>query len=107
MYDRWDIHNEGTQPAIRRVTSLLHSERIYVRKCLGYGAQHFPLADHYAEDGEVWMYGRRAHDQLTKSGDWRETIDLTTHRYMREDTPLGLSPPPRRLAGSSRQLKQG
>lgn len=90
-FDRWDIHNEGTQPAIRHVTNLLDSERIAVRKSLGYGAPHFPLADNYTEDGEVWMYGRRAHGQLTKSGDWREKIDLATHRYMREDTLLGLS----------------
>jgi opine dehydrogenase len=90
-FDRWDIHNEGTQPAIRRVTNVLDSERVAVRESLGYGAPHFPLADNYAEDGEEWMYGRRAQGELTKSGDWREKIDLTTHRYMREDTLLGLS----------------
>ena len=38
-----------------------------------------------------WMYGRGAHDKLTDSGDWREDIDLFTHRYMLEDTRLGLS----------------
>ncbi|KAG1344584.1 hypothetical protein G6F61_014825 [Rhizopus arrhizus] len=37
------------------------------------------------------MYGRGAHGKLTDSGDWRETIDLNTHRYMLEDTRLGLS----------------
>jgi opine dehydrogenase len=26
-----------------------------------------------------------------KSGDWREHIDLQTHRYVREDTELGLA----------------
>jgi opine dehydrogenase len=90
-FDRWDIHNEGTQPSIRHVTDLLDRERIAVRQGLGYGAPHFPLADHYKEDGDEWMYGRRSHNQLTKSGDWREHIDLRTHRYMREDTLLGLS----------------
>jgi len=90
-FDRWDIHNEGTQPSIRRITDLLDRERIAVRERLGYQPPHFPLADHYAEHGEEWMYGRGVHGQLTDSGDWREKIDLTTHRYMREDTLLGLS----------------
>lgn len=87
----WDIHKEGTQPAIRRVTDALDAERIAVREALGYGAPHFPLAHHYAGEGEEWMYGRKAHDDLTGSGDWRERLDLTRHRYMLEDTRLGLS----------------
>ena len=37
------------------------------------------------------MYGRGSHDRLTDSGDWREHIVLTEHRYMREDLRLGLS----------------
>ncbi|MFJ8812326.1 NAD/NADP-dependent octopine/nopaline dehydrogenase family protein [Amycolatopsis thermoflava] len=90
-FEAWDIHNEGTQPAIRRVTDALDGERIAVREALGYGAPHFPLADHYATDGDEWMYGRAAHEKLTDSGDWREKIDLLTHRYMLEDTRLGLS----------------
>ncbi len=90
-FERWDIHKEGTQPAIRRVTDALDAERIAVRQALGYGAPHFPLADHYARDGEVWMYGRGSHGRLTDSGDWREHIVLTAHRYMLEDTRLGLS----------------
>lgn len=90
-FDAWDIHNEGTQPSIRRVTDRLDAERIAVREALGYGAPHFPLADHYAADGDEWMYGRGAHGKLTDSGDWREDIDLKTHRYMLEDTRLGLS----------------
>jgi len=87
----WDIHNEGTQPAIRRVTDRLDEERIAIRERLGYRAPHFPLRDHYASSGPEWMYGRTAHESLTKSGDWREKIDLQTHRYMLEDTRLGLS----------------
>lgn len=90
-FPAWDIHNEGTQPAIRRVTDKLDEERIAVRERLGYRAPHFPLQDHYAKSGPEWMYGRAAHDSLTKSGDWREKIDLQTHRYMLEDTRLGLS----------------
>jgi opine dehydrogenase len=90
-FDRWDIHKEGTQPAIRRVTDALDAERIRLREALGYGAPHFPLADHYAKSGPEWMYGRGSHDKLTDSGDWREHIMLTGHRYMLEDTRIGLS----------------
>lgn len=90
-FERWDIHKEGTQVAIRRVTDTLDAERIAVREALGYRAPHFPLAHHYAKEGEIWMYGRGSHDRLTDSGDWRERIVLTEHRYMREDLRVGLS----------------
>ena len=71
-FERWDIHKEGTQAAIRRVTDALDAERIAMREALGYGGPHFPLAHHYASEGEQWMYGRGSHDRLTDSGDWRE-----------------------------------
>jgi opine dehydrogenase len=90
-FERWDIHKEGTQAAIRRVTDTLDGERVKVREALGYGEPHFPLAHHYAKEGEIWMYGRGSHDRLTDSGDWREQLVLTEHRYMREDLRLGLS----------------
>ncbi len=90
-FEAWDIHNEGTQPSIRRVTDALDNERIAVREALGYGPPHFPLRDHYREEGEEWMYGRRAHGALTESGDWRENIDLKGHRYMTEDVAVGLA----------------
>ena len=90
-FERWDIHKEGTQGSVRRVTDALDAERIAVREALGYGAPHFPLRDHYAREGEEWMYGRGSHDKLTDSGDWREQIVLTQHRYMLEDVRLGLS----------------
>ncbi|MEJ8570595.1 NAD/NADP-dependent octopine/nopaline dehydrogenase family protein [Microbaculum marinum] len=90
-FDHWDIHNEGTQPAVRRVTNRLDAERVAVREALGYRAPHFPLADHYAQDGDEWMYGRKGHEQLVDSGDWREHIVLTEHRYMREDVQQGLA----------------
>jgi opine dehydrogenase len=90
-FERWDIHKEGTQPAIRRVTDALDAERVAVRDAFGYGAPHFPLTDHYATEGPEWMYGRGSHDRLTDSGDWRERIVLTRHRYMLEDVRLGLS----------------
>jgi len=87
----WDIHKEGTQPAIRRVTDALDAERVAARKALGYAAPHFPLADHYRPDGDEWMYGRRVHQKLTDSGDWRERVVLTEHRYMLEDVAFGLA----------------
>lgn len=88
-FDHWDIHNEGTQPAIRRVTTRLDAERMAVRDALGYGPPHFPLVDHYTTSN--WMYGNAAHDKLTDSGDWREHLVLTEHRYMREDVATGLA----------------
>jgi opine dehydrogenase len=90
-FERWDIHKEGTQPAIRRVTDALDAERVAVREALGYAPPHFPLADHYRPDGEEWMYGRRVHQKLTDSGDWRERIVLTEHRYLLEDVAFGLA----------------
>jgi opine dehydrogenase len=90
-FERWDIHNEGTQPSIRRVTDALDAERIAAREALGYRPPHFPLADHYRQDGDEWMYGRRVHKKLTDSKDWRERIVLTEHRYMREDVEHGLA----------------
>lgn len=86
-FDRWDIHNEGTQPAIRAVQDALDAERIAVREALGYGAPHFPLADHYNTSN--WMYGNLAHDKLVGSGDWHESLDLHDHRYMTEDIGQG------------------
>jgi opine dehydrogenase len=90
-FERWDIHKEGTQPAIRRVTDALDAERIAARVALGYAAPHFPLADHYRADGDEWMYGRRVHQKLADSGDWKEKIVLAEHRYMREDVEMGLA----------------
>ena len=90
-FERWDIHKEGTQPSIRRVTDALDAERIAVREALGYRAPHFPLADHYRADGDEWMYGRRVHKKLTDSKDWHEHIVLTEHRYMLEDVAHGLA----------------
>ena len=90
-FEHWDIHNEGTQPSIRRVTDALDAERILIRENLGYWSPHFPLADHYNPIGEEWMYGNLAHEKLTGSGDWRESLDVYQHRYMREDIALGLA----------------
>lgn len=88
-FERWDIHNEGTQPSIRMVHDALDAERIAVREKLRYSPPHFPLADHYNTSN--WMYGNLAHDKLVDSGDWHEKLDLSEHRYMSEDTALGLA----------------
>ncbi len=40
---------------------------------------------------QEWMYGNLAHDKLVDSGDWREKLILTEHRYMREDIEIGLA----------------
>jgi len=90
-FDHWDIHNEGTQPSIRKVHDALDAERIAIREALGYGAPHFPLSDHYNPDGDEWMYGRRAHEKLVDSADWREHLELYSHRYMQEDVACGLA----------------
>ena len=90
-FEHWDIHNEGTQASIRRVTTRLDNERIAVRESLGYQAPHFPLANHYDNEAEEWMYGNLAHDKLVDSGDWRERLILQEHRYMREDVQIGLA----------------
>ncbi|MEL7564195.1 MAG: NAD/NADP octopine/nopaline dehydrogenase family protein [Dehalobacterium sp.] len=89
-FDRWDIHNEGTQPSVRKVHDALDRERILLRETLGYHRQHFPLADHYSLEGEEWMYGNAAHEKLVDSADWREKLDLSNHRYVREDIGCGL-----------------
>jgi opine dehydrogenase len=90
-FDHWDIHNEGTQPAVRRVTDALDGERVAVRQACGFKAPHFPLKNHYDDAAEEWMYGNLAHDRLVDSGDWREHLVLTEHRYMTEDIAYGLA----------------
>jgi len=91
-FDTWDIHNEGTQSVIRNVQDALDSERVAIREALGYNEPHFPLSDHYKRDpkGDT-MYPVASHDELIESSDWREQIDLYSHRYMLEDVALGLT----------------
>ncbi len=105
-FERWDIHNEGTQTSVRAVTDRLDAERMAMREALGYGAPHYPLADHYNTDR--WMYGD-AHKRLVKSGDWREFIDLHHHRYVTEDIEMGLAflASVARWAGVDAPLTQG
>ena len=86
--NNYDIHSEGTQPAVRAVADRLDAERIALREALGFGAPHYPLKDHYTSDR--WMYGD-AHKKLVESGDWREPVPLREHRYMTEDVVFGLA----------------
>lgn len=90
-FSHWDIHNEGTQPSVRKVHTALDNERIAIRMELGYGPPHFPLADHYDQEGDEWMYGNSAHEKLVDSADWREELELKSHRYMCEDVAMGLA----------------
>ena len=90
-FEAWDIHNEGTQPSIRRTTDKLDAERVAIREAMGYGEPHFPLVNHYDDSLEEWMYGNSSHERLTDSGDWRENIELISHRYMMEDVETGLA----------------
>jgi len=90
-FDRWDIHNEGTQPSIRRVIGALDEERIQIRVALGYRSPHFPLQDYYSPGVDEWMYGRQPPGHFVEKGDWREKIDLARHRYLLEDVEHGLA----------------
>ncbi|WP_240375957.1 NAD/NADP octopine/nopaline dehydrogenase family protein [Bacillus piscicola] len=90
-FDKWDIHDEGTQQAVRSVHTSLDNERMKIREALGYNSPHFPLADHYNEEGDEWMYGDGAHEELVDGEDWYEPLDLKTHRYMTEDIACGLA----------------
>jgi opine dehydrogenase len=105
-FERWDIHNEGTQPSVRAVSGRLDAERVALREALGCSAPHYPLSDHYESDR--WMYGD-AHKRLVDSGDWREKVDLRSHRYMAEDVVLGLAflASVARWAGTAAPLAEG
>ncbi len=86
--DRFDIHSEGTSPAVRRTILALDAERIALRKALGIPGEHWPIATHY-ERSPLGMYPPQAHDRLVASGLWRESLALD-HRYLTEDVLCGL-----------------
>jgi opine dehydrogenase len=90
-FEKWDIHNEGTQPALRRVTDALDRERVAIREALGYAARisRWPIT--MPQRDRNGCTAAALHEKLTKSGDWRERIVLGQHRYMLEDTRMGLS----------------
>ncbi|MCL5942380.1 MAG: NAD/NADP octopine/nopaline dehydrogenase family protein [Actinobacteria bacterium] len=90
-FQRWDIHNEGTTPSVKKVILAHDGERIAVRQALGFGPPHYPIAHHYDAHGdEEWMYGRRGHTDLVTSEKWREPLSFA-HRYIREDVHCNLA----------------
>ena len=50
--EKCDIHNEGTQPSMRRVTDALDAERIALREALGYARRTSRCADHYNSEAD-------------------------------------------------------
>jgi len=50
-FERWTFTKEGTQASIRRVTDRARCRRIAV-PVVWLRRSHFPLAYHYASDGE-------------------------------------------------------
>ena len=86
--DRFDIHSEGTSPAVRRSILALDEERIALRRTLGMPPEHWPISTHY-ERSPLGMYPPDAHDRLVASNLWRESLDLG-HRYVHEDVLCGL-----------------
>ena len=88
-FDKWDIHKEGTQASIRRVTDALDNRTDRGARSARLRRAAFPAGRSLRPSGDEWMYGRGSHDSSTNSGDWREKIVLTQHRYMLEDVRTG------------------
>lgn len=86
--DGFDIHAEGTSPAVRRTILALDAERVALRRALRIPGEHWPIATHYARS-PLGMYSPQAHDRLVASGLWRESLSLD-HRYLTEDVLCGL-----------------
>lgn len=86
--DRFDIHGEGTTPAVRRTQIALDQERIALRRALALPGGDWPLSDYYA-GSETSMYPPDAKQRLLDSDLWRETLTLE-HRYLTEDVACGL-----------------
>lgn len=86
--DRFDIHDEGTSPAVLATTYALDAERIALREQLDLAAPHWPLADYHA-GATTSMYPPDAKQRLLASDLWRESVGLD-HRYLQEDVRCGL-----------------
>jgi opine dehydrogenase len=90
-FERWDIHNEGTTPSVKRLILAQDEERVVLRQALGFAPPHYPLRDHYdPSPGNEWLYGRQGHSELVQSGQWREHLGLQ-HRYIQEDAKINLA----------------
>ncbi|MBT2206482.1 NAD/NADP octopine/nopaline dehydrogenase family protein [Actinomadura sp. NEAU-AAG7] len=88
LADRFDIHADGTSPAVLATTRALDAERVALREALGLPGPHWPLEDYYLER-DTSMYPPDAKERLLASGLWRETVGLD-HRYVHEDVRRGL-----------------
>ncbi|HLQ35401.1 MAG TPA: NAD/NADP octopine/nopaline dehydrogenase family protein [Chloroflexota bacterium] len=86
--EAFDIHREGSTPAILRVMAALEGERIALRKALGYPPPHWPIMDYYAH--RDWLYGVRGRQLVEQQSVWHEKIDLRG-RYVEEDVRFGLA----------------
>jgi opine dehydrogenase len=87
--DRFDIHAEGTSPAVLATTRALDAERISLREKLGLPEPHWPLADYY-QGRDTSMYPPDAKERLLASDLWRESVGID-HRYVHEDIRCGLA----------------
>ncbi len=83
----YDIHVEGTTPAVRRVVDAVDRERIGLRRALGYAPPDWPLRDYYADAD--WFYGPGAFSMVQRRSVWRERLPFE-HRYLVEDVGVGL-----------------
>jgi len=86
--DSYDIHREGSTPAILRVMAAMEAERIALRGRLGYGPPHWSIMDYY--EHRDWFYGVRGRQLVQRQSVWDEKISLTG-RYIEEDVRFGLA----------------
>ncbi len=83
----YDIHVEGTTPAVLRLIEALDGERMALRRVLGYTSPDWPLRDYYADAD--WFYGPGAFSAVQSRSVWRERLPFE-HRYLTEDVGVGL-----------------
>lgn len=87
--ERFDIHAEGSSPAVVRTILAVDAERVRLRTALGIPGEHWPISTHY-DQSPLGMYGEEAKERLVASGLWRESLRLD-HRYVTEDVYGGLT----------------
>ncbi|MBK1784898.1 NAD/NADP-dependent octopine/nopaline dehydrogenase family protein [Prauserella cavernicola] len=89
LAERFDIHAEGSSPSVLATTRALDTERIALRRALGFGDPHWPLEDYY-QGRDTSMYPPDAKARLLASDLWRESVTID-HRYVHEDIRRGLA----------------
>lgn len=87
--ESFDVHVQGSTPAVVAVSVALDEERIALRRALGYGEPHWPLRDFYEGTGTTF-YGPDARRETKGKSVWNEKIDFS-HRYVAEDIGCGLA----------------